>query len=60
MVPQSTDLREEILRELLPICCASRCHEDVLGSSLQVLLEWDEVACRGFFPIVSHVPAGQG
>ena len=44
VVPQSTDLREEILREF-------HCSR---------LLERDEETCRGFCPTMSYVPAGQG
>ena len=43
---------------LLSICCASRCHEDVLGSSLPVLLERDEETRRGLCSTMSHVSAG--
>ena len=59
VVPQLTNLREEILREFhcSKIFRASRWHEDVLGSSLPVLLEWDEEAHRGLCSTMSHVSA---
>ena len=56
VVPQLTDLREEILRvSLLSICCASRWHEDVSGSSSPVLLERDEETRRGLCLTMSHL-----
>ena len=62
MVPQLTDLREEILQEfpLLLIFCASRWHEDVPRSSSPVLLERNEVTRRRFCSTMSHVSIGQG
>ena len=60
MVPQLTDLREEIHRgvSLLSIFRASRWHEDVPGSSSPVLLEWDEETRRGLCSMMSHMSAG--
>ena len=58
VVPQLTDLREEILRELLSICRASRWHEDVIGSISPILLEWDEETCRGLCLTMSHMSTG--
>ena len=60
MVPQLTDLREEILREFhcSSICRASRWHEDVPGSSSPILLERDEETRRGLCSMMSHVSAG--
>ena len=60
VVPQSTDLREKILREFhwLSICRASRWHKDVPGSSSSVLLEWDEETCRRLYSTMSHMSAG--
>ena len=43
---------------LLSIYRASRWHEDVLGSSSPVLLEWDEETRRGLCSTMSHVSAG--
>ena len=43
---------------LLSICRASRWHEDVLGSSSPVLLEWDEETRRGLCLTMSHMSAG--
>ena len=42
---------------LLSICCASRWHEDVPGSSSPVLLERDEETRRGLCSTMSHVSA---
>ena len=47
MVPQLTDLREEILREF-------HCSR----SSSPVLLEWDEETRRGLCSTMSHMSAG--
>ena len=56
VVPQLTDLREEILRvSLLSIFCASRWHEDVSGSSSPVLLERDEETRRGLCSTMSYL-----
>ena len=61
VVPNLTDLREEILREFhYSIFHASRWHEDVLGSSSSVLLEWDEETRSGLCATMSHVYAGKG
>ena len=43
---------------LLLICCASRWHEDVSGSSSSLLLERDEETRRGLCATISHVLAG--
>ena len=43
---------------LLSICCASRWHEDVSGSSTSILLERDEETCRGLCATMSNVSAG--
>ena len=43
---------------LLSICCASRWHEDVPGSSLSVLLEHNEETDKGLCLTMSHVSAG--
>ena len=51
MVPQLTDLREEILREFH----CSRFVGDVPRSSSLVLLERDEETCRGLCSTMSHV-----
>ena len=61
VVPQSTDLRDEILRvSLLSICRASRWHKDVSGSSSPVLLERNEETRRGLCSTMSHVSVGKG
>ena len=64
VVPQLTDLREEILREfhcsrfsMLSIFHASRWHEDVPGSSSSVLLELNEETRRGLCSTMSHASA---
>ena len=60
MVPQLTDLREEILKEFH--CSRFAVHpggtKDVPGSSSPVLFEWDEETCRGLCSTMSHVSAG--
>ena len=60
MVPQLTDLREEILMEFH--CSRIVVHpggcEDVPESSLPVLLEWDEETRRGLCSTMSHMSAG--
>ena len=56
VVPRSTDLREEILREFH--CSRFSLHEDVPGSSSSVLLEWDEETRRGLCSTMSHLSAG--
>ena len=61
VVPQSTNLREEILRgsiapDSLCIQVARRCIMTFVAS----ITELDEEACRRFYPTVSHVPTGQG
>ena len=43
---------------LLLIFRASMWHEDVPGSSLPVLLEWDEETRRGLCSTMSHMSAG--
>ena len=60
MVPQLTDLREEILREFhySRFFRESRWHEDVLGSSSSLLLEWNEETHRGLCLTMSHLSAG--
>ena len=59
VVPQLTDLRGDSQGvSLLLICCASRWHEDVPGSSSPVLLERDEETRRGLCSMMSHVSAG--
>ena len=60
MVPQLTDLREEILREFhcSRFAPASRWHEDVPGSSFPVLLERNEETRRGLCSTMSHMSAG--
>ena len=60
VVPQLTDLRENILREFhySRFFCASRWHEDVSGSSSSVLLEFNEETHRELYLTMSHVSAG--
>ena len=55
VVLQLTNLREEILREFH--CSRFAVHEDVPGSSLSVLLEWNEETRRGLCSTMSHVSA---
>ena len=43
---------------LISICRSPRWHEDVPGSSSQVLLEWDEETRRGLCSMISHVSVG--
>ena len=57
VVPQLTDLREEILREF-HWCRASRWHKDVSGSLSPILLEWDEETRRGLCSTMSHMSTG--
>ena len=56
MVPHSTDLTEEILREFH--CSQFAVHPDVPGSSSPVLLERDEETRKGLCVTTSHVSAG--
>ena len=43
---------------LLSVCCASRWHENVLGSSSPVLLEGDEEIRRRLCSTMAHVSIG--
>ena len=60
VVPQLTDLRRGDSQgvSLLSICCASRWHEDIPGSSSPVLLKRDEETRRGLCSTMSHVSIG--
>ena len=60
MVPQRTDLREEIVREFhcSHFGYASRWHEDVPRSSSLVLLKRDEATRWRFCSTLSHVSIG--
>ena len=62
VVPQLTDLRRRDPQgvPLLSFCCASRWHEDVLRSSLPVLLERDEATRWRFCSTMSPVSTGKG
>ena len=60
VVPQLIDFERGDSQgvSLLSICCASRWHEDVLGSSSPVLLEHNEETRRGLCSTMSHVSVG--